>query len=242
MFSQYQPNSMNKVLITDDDIELISLLKEYMEPEGFEIDTAHDGESASQKALSNDYDIIVLDVMMPKMNGFDALKHIRQQSAVPILMLTARGEDVDRIVGLEMGADDYMPKPFNPRELVARMRAVLRRTQNTQHPNNSITLGSITLDHATRIVSHEGNNLDLTSTEFNLLEMLMRNAGTVISKSQLCEQVLDRKLSAYDRSIDMHLSNIRKKFGKYLDSNIPIKTVRGIGFMYIDNNDNNVSG
>ncbi|MGH9824811.1 MAG: response regulator transcription factor, partial [Blastocatellia bacterium] len=197
---------MDRVLVIDDDLELCELLKKYLEREGFEVAFAHDGEQGVQSALSGEHTLVILDVMLPGTNGFEALRRIRSDSNTPVLMLTARGDDVDRIVGLEMGADDYLPKPFNPRELVARIRAVLRRfrVESDKGPDERLHIGDIELDKATRIVRQSGEPVALTAVEFDLLESLMRSAGRIVAREELVRTVLGRELSPYDRAIDTH--------------------------------------
>lgn len=223
---------MSHILIADDDEELCALLVDYIEPEGFTVDCLHDGRAALERAVVGGYDAVVLDVMMPGLNGFDVLRELRARSGVPVLMLTARGEEVDRIVGLELGADDYLPKPFNPRELVARLRAVLRRHAATPGAGQSVVVGDLTLKPADRSVECAGSNVTLTGAEFNVLEVLTRTPGCVISKEQLSEQALGRPLARYDRSIDMHVSNLRKKLGAGPGGEPRIKAVRGQGYLY----------
>ncbi len=231
---------MSHVLVIDDDTELCELLAEYLKPEGFEITAVHDGERGLQMAVSGagQYDLIVLDIMLPGMNGFEVLQRLRSQADTPVLMLTARDEEVDRIVGLEMGADDYLPKPFNPRELIARARAILRRTKDrpdrSATPPAKITVGDIELDTGTRVVQRDGEPVELTSVEFSLLEMLLRAAGHVVTREQLAESVLGRALTAYDRSVDVHLSSLRKKLGHKVGEIERIKTVRGSGYIYVN--------
>jgi len=215
-----------QVLLADDDVELASMLKEYLEREGFGVATVHDGEAAARLALSGGYQIVVLDVMMPKLDGIEALRQIRQTSRVPVVMLTARGDDIDRIVGLELGADDYVPKPCTPRELVARLRAILRRAQPGAN-GGPLEIGALSLWPEKRRAQWRGRELALTSIEFNVLEVLMRNAGRVVSKHELSEQALGRPLVRFDRSIDVHLSAIRQKLG---DGARMIRTVRGLGY------------
>ena len=188
-------------------------------------------------ALSGNHLLVVLDVMLPGLNGFEVLRRIRNKSRIPVLLLTARGEDVDRIVGLEIGADDYLPKPFNPRELVARIRAILRRTRTAEKPGAGqppeiLLVGDIELDPATRTVRQNGNPVELTSVEFNLLEVLLREAGRVVSRERLVDTVLSRKFSPFDRSIDMHVSKIRRKLGDSDTGTDHIKTVRGVGYIF----------
>lgn len=227
---------MTQILIIDDDTELSSMLGEYLSAEGFGIDHAFDGEQGVQKALTNQFDAIILDVMMPKLDGFEVLRQIRTESCVPVLMLTAKGDDVDRIVGLEIGADDYLPKPFNPRELLARLRAVLRRTHSSNQQNQKSHvqhIGPLEINTSSRTVLAGEHTLDLTSTEFNLLHTLVKQAGQVVSKEILSEHGLGRKLEKYDRSIDMHMSNLRKKMTRYNVGSMII-TVRGQGYQLSD--------
>jgi DNA-binding response OmpR family regulator len=215
-----------QVLLADDDVELAGMLKEYLEREGFGVATVHDGEAAARLALAGGYQIVVLDVMMPKLDGIEALRQIRQASRVPVVMLTARGDDIDRIVGLELGADDYVPKPCTPRELVARLRAILRRAQPGAN-GGPLEISSLILWPEKRRAQWRGRELALTSIEFNVLEVLMRNAGRVVSKHEISEQALGRPLARFDRSIDVHLSAIRQKLG---DGARMIRTVRGLGY------------
>lgn len=228
---------MNRILVIDDDIELCELLSDYLGSEGFEVQTVHRGEQGALQALAEDYALVVLDVMLPGLNGFDVLRKIRESSKVPVIMLTARGDDIDRIVGLELGADDYLPKPFNPRELVARIRAVQRRMEGSDGAAAAMTdgelqIGDVVLCPTNRSVKRGGRLVELTSVEFTLLEVLLRQAGTVISREELVEKALGRRLSAYDRSIDVHVSALRKKLGKQCGSEERIKTIRGIGYLY----------
>ncbi len=225
-----------RVLVIDDDVELCELLRDYLAQEGFEVDAVHEGPAGADKARTGDYALVVLDVMLPGASGFDVLRTIRASSRVPVLMLTARGDDVDRIVGLEMGADDYLPKPFNPRELVARMRAVQRRSTGAAEPGaavEAITVGDVQLIPEARIVRRAGEPVPVTGTELSLLEILLRAAGEVVSRDALSEQVLGRPLSPLDRSIDVHVSNLRKKLGKLRDGRERIKSVRGVGYVYL---------
>jgi len=226
---------MDRILIIDDDTELCGLVGEYLEPEGFQIEAVYNGELGLEKALTGEHRLVVLDVMLPGINGFEVLRRIRQTSKIPVLLLTARGEDVDRIVGLEIGADDYLPKPFNPRELVARIRAVLRRSLPGKDGQVSavVRVGEIELDPASRTVYQNGKPLELTSVEFNLLEVLLREAGNVVSRDRLVDSVLGRKFSPFDRSIDMHVSKVRRKLGDTDGGADHIKTVRGVGYILI---------
>src|SRR5512142_476142 len=223
---------MDRILIVDDDVELCELVTEYLSGEGFRVDAVHHGEEGLKRALSGDYVLVVLDIMLPGMNGLDVLRKLRTESRVPVLILTARGDDVDRIVGLEIGADDYLPKPFNPRELLARVRAILRRAGAPHAGPERIAIGDLELDPAARTVRRSGEAVELTSVEFGLLEALMRSAGQVVTREQLAQDVLERKFMAYDRSIDMHVSKIRRKLGPQGNGDERIKTIRGIGYIY----------
>lgn len=219
-----------RILVIDDDVELCALLREYLRQEGFTVESAHDGQRGLAAALRGEADLVVLDVMLPVLDGFEVLRRLRGQSALPVLMLTARGEDVDRIVGLELGADDYLPKPFNPRELAARIRAILRRAGAPAATASRMTVNGVALDPATREVSYEGRQIELTTFEFDILERLMRAAGRVLSRDALMEQIYDRPATPYDRAIDMHVSHIRKKLGGERDL---IKTIRGVGYQFV---------
>ncbi len=229
---------MDRVLIVDDDVELCGMLVEYLEPEGFKVDTAHDGERGAERALAGDFALIILDVMLPEGNGFEVLRRIRAGARTPVLMLTARGEDVDRIVGLELGADDYLAKPFNPRELVARIRAILRRTHpaggeaSTPAKPERLALGDVELDAGTRTVRCRGEAVELTATEFNLMDVLLRNAGRIVKREDLSQRVLGREFRPYDRSIDVHVSSLRRKLGHEVAGTERIKTIRGVGYIY----------
>jgi two-component system response regulator CpxR len=227
--------AVDKILIIDDDAELCSLVSEYLQSEGFQVESCFDGERGLRRAGMGEHILVVLDVMLPGLNGLDVLRRLRSTSRIPVILLTARGEDVDRIVGLEIGADDYLPKPFNPRELVARIRAVLRRTQTGKPaPKESeiLRVGDIELDPATRTVRQAGSPVELTSVEFNLLEVLLREAGRVVTRERLVYAVLSRKFTPFDRSIDMHVSKVRKKLGDTEGETEHIKTVRGVGYIF----------
>lgn len=218
-----------RILVIDDDVELSALLKEFLEREGFEVSFAHDGKTGLERALDGAADMIVLDVMLPGIDGFEILRRLRQKSRIPVLMLTARGEDVDRIIGLEIGADDYLAKPFNPRELSARIRAILRRMEPKPASSGRIEINGVALDPGSREVICDGKRIELTTIEFDILEHLMRAAGRVLSRDALMESLYNRKATAFDRSMDMHVSHLRKK----LESDRPlIKTVRGIGYQF----------
>ena len=223
---------MDRVLIVDDDIELCRLLGERLSSEGFTLEAVHDGPRGLERVLSEEHALVILDLMLPGMGGLDVLRRLRVHSPVPVLILTARGEDVDRILGLEIGADDYLPKPFNPRELIARIRAILRRTSRTAATSNSVTVGDVQLDPAAREVRMDGTQIDLTSVEFALLETLLRDAGHVVTRGQLTETVLGRKLGPFDRVIDVHISNLRKKLNR-VHGEERIKAVRGSGYLFM---------
>ena len=226
---------MDRVLIIDDDVELCELVEEYLKPDGFEVEAVHEGEKGLERALSGDHVLVVLDLMLPGMNGLEVLRKLRGESSIPVLILTARGDDVDRIVGLEIGADDYLPKPFNPRELLARIRAILRRVQapsSGQGADEKIAVGDVELDPAARTVQRAGEAVDLTSVEFALLEALMRAAGQVVTREQLAQGVLGRRFMPFDRSIDMHVSKLRRKLGDPPGGGERIKTIRGVGYIF----------
>ena len=226
---------MIELLIADDDKELCQLLKDYLQQEGFAVDLVHDGQSAVNQIRNKLYDLLILDVMMPQKNGFEALNEIRQQSQLPVIMLTARGEKVDRIVGLEMGADDYVAKPCDPRELVARIRAITRRTVQLVTPvtPNLDSINGLSIEPSNRQVLLDNESIDCTSTEFEILHLLMQNAGNLVSKEKISEECLGKKLQTFDRSIDMHLSNLRKKLGDFTPGKPRIKTVRGSGYQFL---------
>ncbi|HTN84407.1 MAG TPA: response regulator transcription factor [Sorangium sp.] len=231
-----------QILVIDDDAELCELLAELLGQEGYAVESARDAISGLARAREKQFTLVVLDVMLPGLNGFEVLTRLRQSSRVPVLMLTARGEDVDRIVGLEMGADDYLPKPFNPRELVARVRALHRRASHAGHADAALAAGAaeapqvLTVDDlevapAARRVRVGGEDVKLTTAEYDLLEVLVRQAGTVVSREDLARRVLGRRLAAYDRGIDMHVSNLRRKLGPGPDGGERIKTVRNAGYI-----------
>src|SRR5574343_855540 len=224
---------MSPILLVDADIELSGMLCDYLDQDGFVATAVHDGEAGVAEALSGRYAIVVLDVMMPKVSGVEFLRRIRSSSQVPVLMLTAKGDDMDRIVGLELGADDYVPKPCQPRELAARLRAILRRTQSVELASGPIVVGPLTVFPEQRRVEWSGRWVELTSTEFNLVEVLARHAGRPISKGMLSEQALGRPLARFDRSIDVHLSSIRHKLGVLPDGRSCIQTVYRQGYQLI---------
>ncbi len=222
---------MAAILIIDDDTELGEMLTEYLQPEGFEVSVIRRGDEGVTEALGSDWQAIILDIMLPGMSGTEVLRRIRRQSMVPVLMLTAKGDDIDRILGLEMGADDYLAKPFNPRELVARLRAILRR-QNSAGDNSGddpLRCHNLILRPGSRAAEIDGRPLDLTSTEYSVLEQLVQEAGRVVTKERLYEHALGRPYTAYDRSIDMHISHLRRKLAEY-DPSLVIHTVRGAGY------------
>jgi DNA-binding response OmpR family regulator len=225
---------MNKLLLIDDDKELSQLLSEYLTTEGFDVITAYDGETGIQLATQEQYAAIVLDVMLPIYNGFEVLKILRKTHQTPVLMLTAKGDTIDRVIGLEIGADDYLPKPCDPRELVARIRAILRRAHSNEPAPSKlekISSGPLVLHLGSRHVTWNNSEIVLTGTEFSVLEILVRQAGQVISKDDMTEQALNRKLTPYDRSIDVHVSNIRKKLTAAGANKELIINVRGAGYM-----------
>jgi two-component system response regulator CpxR len=231
--------TMERVLIVDDDAELCAMVAEYLKAEGFEVEAVHKGEGGAQRVLADGYVLVILDVMLPDGSGFDVLRRIRARSRTPVLMLTARGEDVDRIVGLELGADDYLPKPFHPRELVARIRAILRRsavvatTAGATPPGERLVVGDVEVDTATHTARCQGEVVELTTMEFNLLLVLLRKAGLVVSREELFREVLGREFEPYDRSLDVHVSNLRRKLDVKAGGAERIKAIRGVGYFYV---------
>jgi len=225
------------ILLIDDDAELSQLVTDYLTLDGFSLDHAADGIKGLQKAQTGAYQLILLDVMLPGLDGLSLLRQLRQTSYCPVLMLTARGDDIDRILGLELGADDYLAKPFNPRELSARVRAILRRVELAQQPQQHqaplLELNQVTLNRQNRQVHCQGLAIVLTATEFQLLEYLMNHAGRVVSKEELSKEVMGRVLQQYDRSLDMHVSNIRKKLAQGSDHE-KIQTLRGSGYLFLE--------
>ncbi len=225
---------MEDVLLIDDDVELCSMLTEYLGKNGFRVKAAHRGDTGLRAALQRPWSLILLDVMLPGMEGFEVLKRIRAESSVNVLLLTARGEDVDRIVGLEIGADDYLPKPFNPRELLARMRAVLRRQGRAPSAQTAVLrVQDLELDPAARKAVLGGRKLELTDVEFGLLEALMRSPGKVVNREDLSQSVLGRAFDPFDRSLDMHVSRLRKKLGQDGIDEDRVKTIRGAGYQLV---------
>ncbi|MCC4834432.1 response regulator [Shewanella sp. 1_MG-2023] len=227
---------MSRILLVDDDAGLSELLAQLLELEGFDLTQAFDGQQGLDYAQNQDFDLILLDVMLPKLNGFEVLRALRTQKQTPVLMLTARGDEIDRVVGLEIGADDYLPKPFNDRELIARMRAILRRSALTQADSgeqDTISFGDLSLDQARQELYCNEQLIILTGTEFSLLHSLITQAGDLVTKEQLSETVLGKKLMPFDRSLDMHLSNLRKKLPERKDGRPRVKTIRGKGYIWI---------
>lgn len=226
---------LNRILIIDDDAELCALVARFLGSEGFAVDRAVDGSEGIGRALSGSYVLIMLDVMMPDLSGFEVLRQIRMRSRTPVLMLSARGDTHDRVLGLELGADDYLPKPYDPSELAARIRAILRRS-SSQQPGSAasapLVVGDIELTASTRGVTRAGTPVELTAVEFDLLEVLMKSAGLVVNREDLVRTVLGREFSPYDRSIDTHVCNLRRKIGHLQDGTDRIKGIRGTGYLY----------
>ncbi len=234
---------MTKILLVDDDVELCRLVSEFLEGEGWEVAVVHDGEVAIERILRDTWDLVILDVMLPGCNGLDVLRRTRERSSVPVIMLTARGDEVDRIVGLELGADDYLPKPFNPRELAARMRAVMRRAGGDREPPaEGLAVGDLVLDMGARSLRRDGVTIELTGAEYEVLEMLLERAGSVVSREELSGRALGRRPSPFDRSLDTHLSNLRKKLGPLPGGRERLKTVRGVGYQYVKPSTNEGGG
>ncbi|ELU1436627.1 envelope stress response regulator transcription factor CpxR [Providencia rettgeri] len=229
---------MHKILLVDDDRELTSLLKELLEMEGFNVVIAYDGEQALQQ-IDSSIDLLLLDVMMPKKNGIETLKELRQIHQTPVIMLTARGSELDKVLGLELGADDYLPKPFNDRELVARIRALLRRSnwnEQTQGDNSNtpvLQVDKLQLNPGRQEASFDNEILDLTGTEFTLLYLLAQHLGQVVSREHLSQEVLGKRLTPFDRAIDMHISNLRRKLPERTDGQPWFKTLRGRGYLMV---------
>jgi two-component system response regulator CpxR len=223
-----------RLLVVDDDTELTRLLTELLSQEGFDIDTLSSGHDAAERAGHGGYALVILDVMLPDVNGFEVLKTLRRTSRVPVILLTARGADIDRIVGLEIGADDYVPKPFNPRELTARIRAVLRRIEApaagvTRQP---LSVDDVVLDPAARTVRRGDATVELTTVEFDILRALLDDAGHTVAREAIAEKVLGRRFDPFDRSVDMDISKLRRKLGPRQGGDERIKTIRGVGYIY----------
>lgn len=236
-YQEILPSKMN-ILIVDDDKKLCRLVADYLEPMGYEVEAAHNGTQGLQMILDGDYHVVILDVMMPRMDGFEVLKRLRQQSDIPVLMLTARGEETDRIVGLEMGADDYLPKTFSSRELLARLRAVTRRYSASKHPasiraaEEILTYGDLQIDKGSRTVLLAEKALNLTPIEYDLLSSLASSAGRVLTRDQLLDAVAGRSYEVFDRSVDVHISSLRRKLGEDPRNPRFIQTVRTAGYMF----------
>lgn len=226
--------SENRILVVDDDVKLCRLVRDYLQPLGYEVSAVHDGVSGVDAALNGNFTAVILDVMLPGVEGLEVLRRIRAQSHVPILMLTGRGEEADRIVGLELGADDYLPKTFSTRELLARLRAVIRRSQVANQPSNgsgTLAIGELTIDDGAHTATLAGAALQLTAVEFDLLRSLAAAAGRVKSREQLLQEIADRNFDVFDRSVDVHISSLRKKLGDDAKSPRFIITVRSVGYM-----------
>jgi len=225
---------MNSILMIDDDKALTQLVAEYLQPEGFQFSAVHTGPEGLAMAQQQSYSLILLDIMLPGLDGLSVLKQLRQYSYCPVLMLTARGDEIDRVLGLELGADDYLAKPFSPRELVARIKAILRRVElmTPQTTPAILSVNQLTLDSARRQITVDDHPLTLTATEYQILELLVRHAGEVVSKEDLSQLALGKRLQLYDRSLDMHISNIRKKIAQY-DQGEKIQTLRGLGYLLL---------
>lgn len=230
---------MQRILLVDDDIELCELLVDYLSQEGFSVDTVHDGDSAATTLADNPYDLMILDVMLPKKNGFDVLREVSFEKRPPVLMLTAKGDEVDRILGLEMGADDYLSKPCNPRELTARIRSIIRRTHavppqfQAEARTEELVLNDLVINGSRRLVYVNKKEIELTATEFQILYLLTEHAGELVTRESISEQCMGRRLMAFDRSIDMHISHLRRKLGPDQQKQERIKTIRGVGYQYV---------
>ena len=230
MNSQAQTAS---ILIIDDDKELSTMLAEFLAPEKLDVSACHTGEDGLERLGRESFDLVILDVMMPGMNGIDVLKTLRRTSEVPVIMLTARGDDIDRILGLEFGADDYVSKPFNPRELLARIKAILRRSQSAGQGEASVSIGSVELDVRRRRLAAGGVDIRLTGTEFEMLRCLAESPGQVVTKETLSQKALGRRHMPYDRSIDTHISNVRGKLARAGVDNPSIQSRRGVGYCLV---------
>jgi two-component system response regulator CpxR len=225
---------MPRLLIADDDVELCSLLRQYFDMEGMHLEAVHDGNAVVPALEKTAFDLLILDIMLPGQQGLDVLRQVRRTNTIPVLMLTARGEELDRIIGLELGADDYLPKPSSPRELVARVRSILRRSQITREDSaapSTLRVADLELHPSTRQVVCGGQKVVLTGAEFSVLQELLRTPGQIIDKGDLFQRALGRRLAAFDRSLDMHISNLRKKLGPHPDGEMRIVAVRGVGYV-----------
>lgn len=239
MMDTHNPKQQVRVLVVDDDRKLCSLVSEYLRPMGFNVSAAYSGYEGLEKALSGDFDVVILDVMMPGMDGFEVLTKLRKKSDIPVLMLTSRGDETDRIVGLEMGADDYLPKTFSSRQLLARLKAVTRRSMFRAKSGNEeveppIIKGALRIETASRMVFLEEASLELTPVEFDVLTSLARAAGKVLSRDRLLDEIMGRDYEVFDRSIDMHISSLRKKLNDDPRDPKYIKTVRSVGYMFLE--------
>jgi DNA-binding response OmpR family regulator len=237
---------LDRILIIDDDVEMCTMLAEYLESEGLQTEVVHDGSTGLSRAMSEEHELIVLDVMLPGMNGLEVLRQLRSKSGARVVLLTARGEELDRIIGLEVGADDYVSKPFSPRELLARIRAILRRPVVDPQAHRAvprtapILMNDIEMDFGTRTVRCGGRPIALTAVEFNLLELLLRSAGRVVTREQVAELVLGRNLNSFDRSIDVHVSKLRRKLGSLPSGEERIRSIRSVGYLYGSSNDSGI--
>ncbi len=224
------------ILVVDDDVEMTEMLTEYLEPEGFATEVCHDGDSGLKRAREGNCVLVVLDVMLPRLHGYEVLRRLRAASQVPVIMLTARGDTVDRVIGLQTGADDYLPKPFDPQELIARVKAILRRSApsalRSEEAGDVFTLGDIVLDSSAHSVRRDGTIVELTAAEFALLRTFLCSAGRVLSREELFREVLDREFSVFDRSIDNHVSSLRRKLGPQPGGRDRIRAVRNAGYVY----------
>jgi len=241
-YSQNEYTIMNdadptaSILLIDDDRELSTMLRDFLSADRLRITACNSGEQGLAEFGNDQFDLIILDIMMPGISGLDVLKKIRQTSTTPVIMLTARGDDIDRIIGLEFGADDYLPKPFNPRELLARIKAILRRSKPQSGDSRKLKLGDITLDTRTHCASVNTAELDLTGTEYEILRCLLETPGEVVSKENLSQRALGRRLLPYDRSVDTHISNLRGKLERAGNKNVTIQNQRGVGYLLIPGN------
>ncbi|MDX8402065.1 MAG: response regulator transcription factor [Mariprofundaceae bacterium] len=221
------------ILMIDDDRELCALMQRFLAGEGWRLDCAHDGETGLAKARDGDYELAIIDIMMPGMNGMEVLRALRRDSSLPVIMLSARGEEMDRILGLELGADDYLPKPCNPRELAARIRAILRRSAARDDRDRPIRCGALSLHDDAHLICENDRRLDLTRSEYNILAELIRHGGEVVTRQELSRRALGKPLGPFDRALDMHIANLRKKLTPKADGESVIRTVRGVGWMLL---------
>lgn len=228
-------SNSSRLLLIDDDLELGQMLREFLEADRIELTHSANGEDGLAALLAAPFDLLILDIMLPGMSGLDVLRRLRQSSDIPVIMLTARGDDVDRIVGLEVGADDYLSKPFNPRELLARIKAILRRSQRPPEKERQWRLGSISVEAKTRTAAVNEKLMNLTGTEYEILRALLETPGEVVSKEHLSEVALGRRLLPYDRSIDTHISNLRSKLEKAGNDTVTLQNQRGVGYLLIPN-------